>query len=825
MKQRFLITALFCQLILGGFFGAGAQTRPRTTTATRITKSQLDALTCSYATDAGKKWFVEGYGDYFCNPANSVTKDGVISGTTTNNVTNTVTTVTGENNAASYSSFGAAVTAVAAYTTSPNVLSITSPISISANQTIPSNVVLEIERGGVLNITGGTLVVQGEIRAGADKIFNLTGTGDVDLSQAKFEKCYFEWFGIVPETDNAASMQRMLDVGKSRNYTTTIIQLVEKGRYTYSTPININRSLGITINGAPAGTFKARSSITYTGSGAESAFVAHAVNNFSANNVTFDYNSSGFTGYLFDINRDALNNSGDNGGISFNNCTFAGGGNTSYHAKALLLLASTTVFSIKGCVFKFGMVGIRGRGVRAETIFVGESNLGQIDASSFSDLGTSIQNIGHSWSITNNNFEGIQDLPAAGGTATNIGIDRYGEPITYSDLRAIDATDTDEMWNLVVSGNQFNDFGGGASNYGVIRIRNAQGVLITGNTIYGGGGTGYVIPIVITDSYGVNVIANNVGTFRVLVGFIDGFSYGTTITGNRSSVVQMLAPATGLPASFGNTDPNLGIGKIMMGNGATSTLFANSIEGLNTALNGLEVGNMGDEIPSPANRPNDNSKIRSVSGNGAFYNKSLIFSTVSGGADFEFFKANELAFQIGFNGFNYSPLPMRFGTNTAPSALRQWNFINGAGALPGAGLTRLGDIFWNGGAGVTPTAPVGWIVTTARAAGIATAPTDFTPFGGTGGGTSTTTLPNVVLNVSAGTSIAAHSTITLPFNFPGALTGDVCAASTIAQNFPADVGITLCTVDANGHIFLRFSNPSDVAVALGTPTIKVVALR
>lgn len=103
---------------------------------------------------------------------------------------------------------------------------------------------------------------------------------------------------------------------------------------------------------------------------------------------------------------------------------------------------------------------------------------------------------------------------------------------------------------------------------------------------------------------------------------------------------------------------------------------------------------------------------------------------------------------------------------------RFWGFVK---SIPTSGTVELGDTFWNCGAGVGKTAPVGWIVTTAGDIGSTAV---LTPFGASQGNrrSGTVTLSGGTVTVSD-TAITANSRIiiTAQFNASGRLYEDKTA--------------------------------------------------
>ena len=76
--------------------------------------------------------------------------------------------------------------------TAPTTLHITRPIAVTGNLTVPDNITLSVDRGGMLSVSSGaTLTINGSIDAGLYQIFDGEGTIGGDI---KVEAIYPEWF-------------------------------------------------------------------------------------------------------------------------------------------------------------------------------------------------------------------------------------------------------------------------------------------------------------------------------------------------------------------------------------------------------------------------------------------------------------------------------------------------------------------------------------------------------------------------------------------------------------------------------------------------------
>ena len=128
---------------------------------------------------------------------------------------------------------------------------LTSNETISSDLTIPLNVRLKFAKGIKIALTD-TLTVLGELDAGFWQIFDLSGNGYVDLSNANVTNVYPQWFGAVGDgvTDDASPFDFALESGLSGK-----TLFVPKGNYLIDTKKGLGAMLsldgidGLTIRG------------------------------------------------------------------------------------------------------------------------------------------------------------------------------------------------------------------------------------------------------------------------------------------------------------------------------------------------------------------------------------------------------------------------------------------------------------------------------------------------------------------------------------------------------------------------------------------------
>ncbi len=138
-------------------------------------------------------------------------------------------------------------------------------VNITANTTIPANVHLVVQRGGVFNIANGvTLTINGALTAGLYQIFAWSGTGKVSFADGVVKEVYPQWWGAKGDgsTDGAAAFQAAIN---GLGYTGTVH--VPTGEYVLNTGLILYK--GIALRGDRPrlrfGNLSSGSAITVTG--------------------------------------------------------------------------------------------------------------------------------------------------------------------------------------------------------------------------------------------------------------------------------------------------------------------------------------------------------------------------------------------------------------------------------------------------------------------------------------------------------------------------------------------------------------------------------
>lgn len=140
--------------------------------------------------------------------------------------------------------------------------------SVTANTTIPSNVVLRPRNGAILSVaTGVTLTINGALEAGPYQIFSCTGTGAVALAN---KVILADWFGVSPDATAANNATYLTAAMASVGQNCTVI--FGKAKEYPLDPVTI-ATYGLILTGQ--GRFGGGTKLTYA-SGTDSLFTVNA---------------------------------------------------------------------------------------------------------------------------------------------------------------------------------------------------------------------------------------------------------------------------------------------------------------------------------------------------------------------------------------------------------------------------------------------------------------------------------------------------------------------------------------------------------------------
>ncbi|MDD3926087.1 MAG: glycosyl hydrolase family 28-related protein [bacterium] len=146
-------------------------------------------------------------------------------------------------NVRKYADFAAAISGIGS-----NVRTLLIPVStiISSNVTVPANVTLLFWGEGRLNITTGTVTINGPVQAPTKQIFNCTAPGKVSFSgnKGKLERVYPQWWGARGDgsTDDTAAIQDAVNAAATMNGNNGGLVFFLTGRYKTSKPIVLPRT-------------------------------------------------------------------------------------------------------------------------------------------------------------------------------------------------------------------------------------------------------------------------------------------------------------------------------------------------------------------------------------------------------------------------------------------------------------------------------------------------------------------------------------------------------------------------------------------------------
>lgn len=122
--------------------------------------------------------------------------------------------------------------------------------SITSNLTIPANITLKPERGAVFALADTkTLTINGGFQPVLCQVFSLTGSGKADLSNAKIDKFFAEWW-YSGSGDFAPALNAAIQCAPTR----PSINITWSGSYTCTTKVSVNRDkVNVRAQGISAG--------------------------------------------------------------------------------------------------------------------------------------------------------------------------------------------------------------------------------------------------------------------------------------------------------------------------------------------------------------------------------------------------------------------------------------------------------------------------------------------------------------------------------------------------------------------------------------------
>ena len=134
------------------------------------------------------------------------------------------------------------VAEIAALGSSVGSVYVTTPLTLTANLTVPANVFLVIVAGGTITTTGYSLTINGPFEAGNYQVF--VGTGAVTFGKGYFVTASPSWWGLSPSASaatNSTALKEAIDSLAPK------IQ-IPSGLYSYDTSLEIRRA--VTFQGA-----------------------------------------------------------------------------------------------------------------------------------------------------------------------------------------------------------------------------------------------------------------------------------------------------------------------------------------------------------------------------------------------------------------------------------------------------------------------------------------------------------------------------------------------------------------------------------------------
>jgi hypothetical protein len=362
----------------------------------------------------------------------------------------------GELNVSNYASLAAAETAAVA---AGKGLVLASNVTIGSNLTVSSPV--RVVKGGKITIGSGvTLTLTGLFAAPAQEVFD--GAGTVNLTNAKMEQIYPDWFAPAATTDWSAAITKASKTSWLSGG--TVVQFQCKTNYTFSTQINFDWSAeesfkdGIYWRGCGKNNGLA-GGLVYTGTGTASAITARSSYRMTIERMSIRYSNSGFTGILLDFRHSSGNPTADSAYWKIESSTL-GGTLSTHHSATAIQMNGVILGIIHDNEFFGNAVGIRGvsndgTGTYANVVTVTNNHFARTDVG--------IMNPNANWKVDTNTFEPSHST---------------------GEVRAMDndcATNCQIAQALTFTNNYLGDFSLAGQTNPAVRIKHASGVTISGN--------------------------------------------------------------------------------------------------------------------------------------------------------------------------------------------------------------------------------------------------------------------------------------------------------------------------------------------------------
>lgn len=544
-----------------------------------------------------------------------------------------------EANAAGYATFAAAVDALAV---TGGALTVSTPLSVNANKTVPAHVNVILQGAGLLTVAAGQSVTfESAITGDARQHFAGAGTIVLGTQQMVDPK----WWGArddygAGDTDSTAAVQAALNALTGAGGGTLDVRV--RAGYTIAGSLNMDSFVNVTIKGAGGHYNYVKPSFVFTGT------PAHLITFRSAQGLNFDgfkvqYTNPAFTGDIFHTGWRTEEVGGgcncDPGYNRFNDLTLTGT-KAAHNARAGIVLTHMIDSTITKNFFYFMGYGIASSdpaGARGTT-----SAVAKVSENVFK--GIVIYPIylapgAESWDIYNNNFEDGYLATSPNGTD--------------GPTRAIKGMGSN--WAIHVENNWLGDGNNGLpGNDPMMSFKGCYGLTIINNRFANYNKTGQW-GIALENAMAVTITGNRFEYMNgVLTTSATGYVYGANITGNDFEGTQ----AYDLSGMIG---PNV-VGNVVAGTDVTNSLAPTTINGsagtdaIPPSPGGIVLGRVSTALTTGLG-----SGIRTTNAVGAHPDGSLIIQPRTDiGADIVLYNAHVgEALNLGANAV--------FGTNALPA--------------------------------------------------------------------------------------------------------------------------------------------------------------
>lgn len=448
----------------------------------------------------------------------------------------------GEINAANFSTLAAAKTAAAS---AGKGLIVSTTIIVPASDVV--NVPMRVVPGGKINVSAhATLQFQSVFSAPPIEIFN--GAGKTDLSQAKIEEIYPDWFAPANTIDWSGAIVKASHSAASNLGST--VRFVCGKTYTVAAPVILdsvkagfyNQNLKWKGCGSD---YTDLVTLLYTGRGSASAFSFKSSYGLRLENVNIRYNNPNFTGALIDLSHSPTWG-GDSAYYSISDSSLMG--TDAAQGATLLVLDGSIIGRLEKIHFRQAAVGVRGMSFDSRLAAAGKlvgkyANVVTVRENTFTSVNVAINNPSSNWNIESNTFE-----PNASGkqfVLRNTCGDQCetAEAVTFKNNYIGDGASQTEPILDVFKASGWNIennwvFYEAQSAAVFLRIRRGEAINVTGNHVQG---VGALVFFHAETTFDTTIAGNKLNVGKYVGGDLSLASKLTVLQGRNGSVLPHFA--------------------------------------------------------------------------------------------------------------------------------------------------------------------------------------------------------------------------------------------------------------------------------------------